>query len=188
VIVIAPPGLGHVGPEGTPNDGHQGGKTMTPRTTTRITGDVDEWLRANVAPGVKYKLLRHDGDVYFDPIYQDMPESLPESEEIRWGARLGDSIKAVWGSPGLSGRALCRRVGETDLELRERARREYWNGTQWVATDPPECAESEGQICPDCRGSKTYVGLRERRDCPTCGGSGLVKEDDDDNQPTRDRG
>jgi len=87
---------------------------MTPRTTTRITGDVDEWLRANVAPGVKYKLLRHDGDVYFDPIYQDMPESLPESE---------------------------------------------------------------GQICPDCRGSKTYVGLRERRDCPTCGGSGLVPAD-----------
>jgi len=159
-----------------------------PRTTTRIEGDVDEWLRANVAPGTKYKLIRDRlGHVYFDPIFQGPPEPSPEPSVDLWGKSLANSAEAIWGRSGGSGRAICRRVGETDAELRERAIWEYWDGEQWVEMAEQERADDAGQICPDCRGSKTYVGLRERRDCPTCGGSGMVKEDDDDHSTNGDR-
>jgi DnaJ-class molecular chaperone len=40
--------------------------------------------------------------------------------------------------------------------------------------DEPYDDEQDHDKCEDCKGTGEYVGLNERRHCPTCDGSGYV--------------
>ena len=47
-----------------------------------------------------------------------------------------------------------------------------------VGSEPRKAVKETVEQCEDCKGIGVYVGLLERRQCPTCGGSGeIVRRD-----------